>query len=131
MDNPVKDMFEGVIGNLETLIDSKHIIGDAINAADGTVIIPVSKVSLGFGGGGSEFFKKNGSSDKSFGGGMGGGVKLDPEAFLVINNNNVRLIPINNGDSNPLNKVIDLVPDMVDKVNGFFKKDNITKETEN
>ena len=122
MSNPVKEMIEGAIQNIETLVDSKKIIGEPIQAADGTIIIPVSQVSVGFGVGGSEFFKKDSAADKSFGGGIGGGVKLNPEAFLVINNGNVRLIPVESGSS-PLDKVIDLVPDMVDKVNGFFKKD--------
>lgn len=121
MNNPVKDMIEGAIKNLDGIIDSKKIIGEAITASDGTVIVPVSKVSVGFGGGGSEFGAKGGGEDKSFGGAIGGGIKLDPEAFLVINNGNVRLIPIGGGSS-PLDKVIDLVPEMVDKVNGFFKK---------
>lgn len=126
MDNPVKEMIEGAIKNLDGLIDSKKIIGDAITVADGTVIVPVSKVSLGFGGGGSEFFKK-GSDEKSFGGGMGGGVKMDPEAFLVITGGNVRLIPAGGGSS-PLDKVIDLVPEMVDKINGFFSKNKEDSE---
>ena len=122
MDNPVKEMLDGAVKNFDTLIDTKKVIGEPIYAADGTVIVPVSKVSIGFGGGGSEFFAKSTDQGKSFGGGIGGGVKMDPEAFLVINNGNVRLIPIGGGSS-PLDKVIDLVPEMVDKVNGFFKKD--------
>lgn len=126
MSNSVKDMLESAIKNMDALIDTKKIIGEPITAADGTVILPVTNVSVGFGGGGSEFSAKN-IQDKNFGGGMGGGIKLTPEAFLVINNNNVRLIPVKSGNS-PLDKVIDLVPDMVDKVNGFFKKDNKEEE---
>lgn len=128
MDNPVKDLIEGAIKNIEGLIDSKNIIGEPISAGDGTVIIPVSKVSVGFGGGGSEFNSKNASSDKSFGGGIGGGVKINPEAFLVINNGNVRLISMNGGTS-PLDKVIDLVPGMVDKVNDFISKRKTSEDT--
>ena len=128
MDNPVKDLIEGAIKNIEGLIDSKNIIGEPISAGDGTVIIPVSKVSVGFGGGGSEFNSKNASSDKSFGGGIGGGVKINPEAFLVINNGNVRLISMNGGTS-PLDKVIDLVPGMVDKVNDFINKRKTSEDT--
>ena len=57
--------------------------------------------------------------DKNFGGGMGGGASVDAMAFLVINNGNVRLIPMEGGSS-PVDKLIDLVPEVVDKVNGFF-----------
>ena len=123
MDNPIKEIISGTINNLEGLIDTKNIVGDPITAPDGTIIIPVTNVSVGFGGGGSDLPNKN-SSEKLFGGGMGGGVKLTAEAFLVINNNNVRLIPVSNSSSSPLNKFVDLIPDMLDKVNGFFKKDN-------
>ena len=52
-------------------------------------------------------------------GGMGGGASVDAMAFLVINNGNVRLIPMEGGSS-PVDKLIDLVPEVVDKVNGFF-----------
>lgn len=127
MDNPVKEMLDGAIKNFETLIDTKKIIGEPIKAADGTVIVPVTKVTIGFGGGGSEFPSKQADKGTPFGGGIGGGVKMDPEAFLVINNGNVRLIPMGGGSS-PLDKVIDLVPDMVDKVNGFFKKDKPSED---
>ena len=127
MDNPVKEMIESAIKNVETLAETKNIIGEPITAGDGTIIIPVSKVSVGLGGGGSEFFKKGAENNKSFGGGLGMGVKVNPEAFLVINGGNVRLIPMGSGSS-PLDKVIDLVPDMVDKVNGFFKKDTENNE---
>lgn len=128
MDNPVKEMLDGAIKNFETLIDTKKIIGEPIKAADGTVIVPVTKVTIGFGGGGgSEFPSKQADKGTQFGGGIGGGVKMDPEAFLVINNGNVRLIPMGGGSS-PLDKVIDLVPDMVDKVNGFFKKDKPSED---
>ena len=98
-------------------------INRRIKVNDGTMIVPISKVSFGFGGGGCEFDRKKNDTqsldDKNFGGGMGGGASVDAMAFLVINNGNVRLIPMEGGSS-PVDKLIDLVPEVVDKVNGFF-----------
>ena len=60
---------------------------------------------------------------------MGGGASVDAMAFLVINNGNVRLIPMEGGSS-PVDKLIDLVPEVVDKVNGFFGGKTRKKSTE-
>ncbi|MDD6483330.1 MAG: spore germination protein GerW family protein [Clostridiales bacterium] len=119
MSSSVSEMLENAVKSIDSMVESKKIIGDPITTPDGTVIVPVSQVSLGFGGGGADFDGKNTSSH--FGGGMGGGAKITPQAFLVISNGNVRLISAG-APSSPLDKVIDLVPDMVDKINGFFTK---------
>lgn len=120
MSSSVSDMIENAIKSIDGAVESKKIVGDPITTPDGTIIVPVSQVSFGFGGGGSDF---DGKKDLThFGGGMGGGAKIVPQGFLVISNGNVRLISAN-ASSSPLDKVIDLVPDMVDKVNGFFNKD--------
>lgn len=119
-DNKVSDMLSGVTENFRGMIDANSVVGDPIVMDDGTMIVPISKVSFGFGGGGSEFDSKN-SSDTRFGGGMGGGAGVSAEAFLVINNGNVRLIPMNGGSS-PMDKFVDLMPGMIDKVNGFISE---------
>ena len=101
MANKVSEMFEGLTNNFKGMIDANSVVGEPIIVNDGTMIVPISKVSFGFGGG------------------MGGGASVDAMAFLVINNGNVRLIPMEGGSS-PVDKLIDLVPEVVDKVNGFF-----------
>ncbi len=117
-DNKVSEMILTASENFKGMIDANSVIGEPITVEDGTVIVPVSKVSFGFGGGGSEFDSKNGTS-ANFGGGMGGGASVKAEAFLVITNGNVRLISMGGGSS-PLDKIVDLVPGMIDKVNGFI-----------
>ena len=123
MANKVSEMFEGLTNNFKGMIDANSVVGEPIIVNDGTMIVPISKVSFGFGGGGWEFDRKKNDTqsldDKNFGGGMGGGASVDAMAFLVINNGNVRLIPMEGGSS-PVDKLIDLVPEVVDKVNGFF-----------
>ncbi|MCD8181294.1 MAG: sporulation protein YtfJ [Firmicutes bacterium] len=117
-DNKVAEMLSEVSGNFKGMIDANSVVGEPITAGDGTIIVPISKVSFGFGGGGSEFEGKN-TADTRFGGGMGGGASVKAEAFLVINNGNVRLISMG-GETSPLDKIVDLVPGIIDKVNGFI-----------
>lgn len=119
MSNPIKEMIEGALTSVQGMIDTKSVIGEPIIAQDGTVIVPVSKLTFGVGGGGSEFAAKDNKSDATFAGGMGAGASVQAEAFLVINNSNVRLIPVKSS-SNSVDKLIDMVPGMVDKVNGFI-----------
>ncbi len=117
-ENKVSEMVVEACEKFGTLIDANSVVGEPVIAGDGTMIVPISRVSFGFGGGGSEFDSKK-NDNPHFGGGMGGGASVKAEAFLVINNNNVRLIPMGGGSS-PIDKIVDLVPDMIDKVNGFF-----------
>ena len=117
-DNKVSEMFAEASEKFGTLIDANSVVGEPVVAGDGTMIVPISKVSFGFGGGGSEFDSKK-SDNPHFGGGMGGGASVKAEAFLVINNGNVRLIPMGGGSS-PIDKLVDLMPGMIDKVNSFI-----------
>lgn len=128
MSNPIKEMIEGALDGVQSMIDTKSVIGEPITAPDGTIIVPVSRVSFGVGGGGSEFSSKNKEGENLFAGGIGSGATVQAEAFLVINNSNVRLIPVN-ASSSSLDKVIDLMPGVIDKVNGFIT--NRKKEKDN
>ena len=105
-------------------VDVNTIVGDPITAGDGTLIIPVSKISYGFASGGSDLPTKNENKDL-FGGGAGAGVTVQPIAFLTVYKGNVRLISISGGDG--LDKILGMVPDVVDKVKGFFKKEKTTE----
>ena len=80
--HPISELMDSSLQNLRTLVDADTVVGEAITTPDGTVIIPVSKVSFGFASGGSDIptIKQAGQ----FGGGAGGGVSVQPIAFLVI-----------------------------------------------
>lgn len=134
-EHPINSMMEKAMTNLKTMVDVNTVVGDAVSAPDGTVIIPVSTVGFGFGVGGSDFGKSKTIHDDQamFGGGCGGGVSIKPTAFLVVGNNTVRLLPVS-GSSSPVDKVIDLIPDMINKVNDTFadiSKKHKEKEAEN
>ena len=116
--NSVSAMIADVMKNMKGMIDVNTVIGDPVSAPDGTVIIPISKVTFGFGGGGN-FEEKDRSRDNNFGGGIGGGASVKAEAFLVISGSNVRLIPMDS-DNSPVSNLIDMIPVAIDKVNSFL-----------
>jgi sporulation protein YtfJ len=104
---------------IRELVDTSTIIGEAIYAEGGTTIIPVSKVTYGFASGGADFPSK--SSKELFGGGGGAGVTITPVAFLVISGGEVTLKHITAYD-NAAERVVNLVPEMFDKVTGLINK---------
>lgn len=134
MDNNIKDLISAAMSSMKSIVEVNTIIGEPVTAADGTLIIPVTKVSCGFGAGGCEMPNKETREDTAypFGGGSGGGVKMEPVAFLVISNNNVKVLPVGTSH-NAVEKLLDMVPDLIDKVNkvigGYVKKEKKKAET--
>lgn len=122
--NPIEGLLNVSMEKIKAMVDVNTIVGDPVTTADGTTVIPVSKVSFGFGAGGSEFAQKvNNASDadgKMFGGGAGSGVSISPIAFLVIGKESVRILPITNSVTTA-DRIIDAVPDILNKINGFIK----------
>ena len=125
-EHPIQGLMDTTLEKIRNMVDVNTIIGDQIVAADGTVIIPVSKVSLGFASGGSDLPNK---SDKDlFGGGSGAGVTINPIAFIVVSNGNVKLLQIKQSSS-VADNAIALVPELVDKISGLFSKDKKKKDS--
>ena len=119
MDTKVKDLVATAIGRIHELSDADTIIGKPIKIDDSITIIPVSKVSYGFAAGGSDFPSK--SEKDLFGGGSGGGVSIQPLAFIVISDGDVRLLELGSGNS-PANAIINAVPDLFTKIQSMFSK---------
>ncbi len=125
MDHPIGNLMNITMEKIKEMVDVNTIVGTPITSADGTLIIPVSKVSYGFASGGSDLPTKNPQNNKDlFGGGSGAGVTIQPVAFLTVYQGNVRLISVGTGDG--IEKLLCMVPDVVDKVKGIFKKDKST-----
>lgn len=106
----------GILGTsiekIKDLVDVSTIIGEPIKISDTIQIIPVSKVTYGFASGGTDFPSK--SNQELFGGGGGAGITISPVAFLVINNGSVSVKYINAAEGS-VERVIGMVPDIVDK----------------
>jgi len=113
----VEDLMKEVVTQLEKMITTKTIVGEPITAA-GKTVIPISKVSFGFGSGGGE--GKRGE-EGGFGGGGGGGAKIEPVAFLVISEEEVKLVGMK-GKGLDIEKIIESVPELVEKVKSLKGK---------
>ncbi len=126
-EHPINGLLESSMQNLRSLVDANTVIGEAITTPDGTVIIPVSKVSFGFGSGGSDLpTQKDG---EPFGGGAGGGVSVQPLAFLVVKDGDVRMLQIDNS-KNVADRAVSLMPELFDKVSALFtKKDKASPDS--
>lgn len=110
------ELTESNMKNLQALVDSNSVIGKEIVTPDGTVILPVSRVSFGFGSGGGDLP----SSQKGlFGGGTGGGVTITPMAFLIVRNGDVKLIQVQSYN-NTADRLVGMVPDVMDTVSGLI-----------
>lgn len=129
MSNSLPNMLENTIAKIREMVDVNSVIGEPITTADGVTIIPVSKVSVGFGGGGSDFVSKNvNRQENPFGGGAGGGVKVTPIAFLVIKEGSVRMIPVAAPANTTADRLVEMVPDVLDKISAFI--DSRTSKSE-
>ena len=126
MNQKLPNMLEGTIQKIREMVDVNNVIGEPITVGD-VSIIPVSKVSVGFGGGGSDFVSKNpAKQDTPFGGGVGGGVKVTPICFLIVNKEgNVRMMPVAAPANTTADRIVEMVPDTLDKISAFI--DNHSK----
>ena len=121
MSQKLPNMLENTIQKIREMVDVNSVIGTPITTPDGVTIIPVSKVSVGFGGGGSDFVSKNvNHQDNPFGGGAGGGVKITPICFLVVKDGMVRMLPVAAPASTTADRIVEMVPDTLDKIANFI-----------
>ena len=120
MSEKLPNMLDNAIQKIREMVDVNSVIGDPITTPDGVTIIPVSKVSVGFGGGGSDFANKNSSGDLPFGGGVGGGVKVIPICFLVVKDGSVRMMPVPEPASSTADRIVEMVPDTLEKLSAFL-----------
>jgi len=121
MSQNLPNMLDNTIAKIREMVDVNSVIGDPITTPDGVTIIPVSKVSVGFGGGGSDFVSKNvNHHENPFGGGVGAGVKVTPIAFLIVKEGNVRMLPVATPANSTPDRIVELVPEALDKIMGFI-----------
>jgi len=115
--HPIGELTDNSMKNLRALVDANTVIGSPVTTPDGTTILPVSKVAFGYGSGGGDLPS---SQKQMFAGGSGGGVTITPMAFLIIKNGEIKILQIQSF-SNTADRVVDMVPDVIDKVKGFVE----------
>ncbi|HIU52210.1 MAG TPA: GerW family sporulation protein [Candidatus Merdicola faecigallinarum] len=131
-EHPIEGLMNTAMNSIKDMIDVDTIIGKPIETSNNIVIIPISKVSFGFASGGSEFkgetideYNKREKEESiqyrlPFGGGSGAGVSINPIAFLVVQSNCVKLLPVNHSSS--VDRLLDYMPDLVEKTNQLINK---------
>lgn len=139
-EHPIQGLMVTAMNSIQDMVDVNTIIGEPIETTNNVVIIPISKVTFGFAAGGSEFkgetIDEYSKKDKEeaiqyrlpFGGGSGAGVNISPVAFLVIQENNIKLLPVNY--TSAIDKLLDYVPDLMDKVNCVINRTMTDKQEE-
>jgi len=135
-EHPIQGLMTTAMESIKDMVDVNTIVGDAVQAPDGTVIIPISRVAFGFAAGGGEYNaccpaedkeededNEEGSKKSSkfpFAGGSGAGVSINPVAFMVVGSGQIKLLPVNMNSS--LDKILDMVPELIEKGNETIRK---------
>ena len=129
MNHPLSEMISSTMGKIKDMIDVNTVIGQPIVSGDVT-IIPVTKVSIGYGSGGSDFATKNypANRDNAFGGGAGAGINITPVAFLIQRGENVRILPVAEPASTSIDRIIEMIPDLLDRAQAFVDEKKAAKE---
>lgn len=138
-EHPIEGLMSAAMSSIQDMVDVNTIIGDPIETSNNIVIIPVSKVCFGFAAGGSEFseetideYTRKEKDEESikyklpFGGGAGAGVSINPVAFIVVQGENVKLLPVNH--SSTIDRLLDYVPDLFEKIGQKMCKSKIIKD---
>ena len=121
--NPIGELMQNTMENVRNILKVDTVVGDPIYTPDGITLVPISRISVGFGGGGVEFSKKEGEN-RPYGGGNATGVKIEPMGFLIIKDGTVRMINVTPPANNTVDRVIELVPQVMDRIDAFIDKHN-------
>jgi sporulation protein YtfJ len=129
--HPISDLMSTTLQKIKEMVDVNTIVGQPIQTAEGITLIPISKLSFGFASGGSDFTGKHQKpdSENAFGGGGGAGVNISPVGFLVVKGDSVKMLPIAPPPSTTVDRVVEMVPNIIDKVTEFIEQNKKDKET--
>ena len=125
--NPIGELMQNTMESVRNILKVDTVVGDPIYTPDGIMLVPISKISVGFGGGGVEFNNKKVGENRPYGGGNATGVKIDPIGFLVIKDGTVRMVNVTPPASNTVDRIIELVPQVMDRVDAFIDKQKAGK----
>lgn len=127
--HPINEVLETTMGKIRELVDANTVVGQPIVTQDGVTLIPVSRLSMGFATGGSDFGKTPNVA-KNFGGGAGAGVNIIPVAFLIVKDGSVRMLPVAPPPEDSASRIVELVPEMFEKVTGYIDKKAAEKKAD-
>lgn len=125
--HPINEVLQTTMTKIKEMVDANTVVGQPIVTQDGVTLIPVSRLSFGFATGGSDFGKTQ-NVPKNFGGGAGAGVNVVPVAFLIIKDGSVRMLPVAPPAHDAAGRVVEMVPEMFDKVTDYIDKKTAEKK---
>ena len=123
--NSLTELMEASMSKIRDMVDSNTIIGEPIQTPDGVTLIPVSRLSFGFGCGGGDY----GKQAPKFGGASTAGVKVEPVAFLVVKDGVTRVLPVGVPAVTTAARMVEMVPEVMDRVEHFIDKRKEEKES--
>ena len=123
--SPLNDMMRSAMEKVREMVDTNTIVGQPITTPDGVTLIPVSRLSFGFGCGGGDY----GKQAAQMGAGAGAGVRVEPMAFLVVKDGVTRMLPVAAPAITTVDRAIELVPQVLDRVESFIDRKKAEKET--
>jgi sporulation protein YtfJ len=131
-EHPIEVLMKTAMESIKEMVDVNTIVGDPVETPDGTIIIPISRLTCGFAAGGGEYTGSSGDEKNNeyvpFGGGSGGGISVQPMGFLVVGAGQVRLLPV---DGNAvIDRMIDMAPQIANQIQSLFKKSDKRKDNE-
>lgn len=133
-EHPIEGLMTTAMESIKDMVDVNTIVGDAVQAPDGTVIIPISRVAFGFAAGGGEYApsksakdakdddesENSGTGQYPFAGGSGAGVSINPVAFMVVGQGQIKLLPVTVNSS--IERIVDVIPELIEKANDALKR---------
>lgn len=129
--HPIEGLMKTTMESIKNMVDVNTIVGDAVETPDGSIIVPVSKVTFGFAAGGGEYEmntqenpQKDDNQKMPFGGGSGAGVSVQPVAFMVVGQGQIKLLPVNQNAM--IERIIDVTPKLIEQIKNILNKNNET-----
>ena len=119
--NPIGELMQTTMENVKNILKVDTVVGEPIYTPDGITLVPISRISVGFGGGGVELSPKR-AGERPYGGGNATGVKIEPMGFLVIKEGNIRMINVTPPATTTVDRLIDMVPQVIDRVDEFIER---------
>ena len=132
-EHPIQNLMAETMEKIKSMVDVNTIIGAPINTPGGTTIIPVSKVTFGFGAGGSDYQSRHAKDGAPlcFGGGGGAGVTVSPVCFLVVGSDGeARILPLNAQAETTADRLVEMIPGAVSKVSSFMESRRAQKDAD-
>ena len=129
MSQNVSELLGASMAKVREMVDANTVVGTPI-AGDDTTLIPISKISFAMASGGSDLKPKAAASALPFGGGAGCGVKIVPVAFLVLQGERVRMLPITEPATSTADRLIEQIPELVDRINEMISQYRAEKKVD-